>query len=773
VKKEPEMSALISQISPARLRKLGKRSPATTHNNDRGKRGRRAGQASPRAAAGEGSGMFGKLATFAYSNRRRVLFVAVAAAVLAGAFGAGVAKRLSPYGAEDPATQSVQAKNRYQSAAGRQIDPGVIALVRSGNVASTSAERRVRQVEEQLRSSRDVAGASSYYDSRDAAMVSADGLSSYVVAYFRPKPDKTIEDDAKRLDSQFAGQHDVKLGGLAIAGAQANTQVGSDLAKAELLAFPFIFLLSLLFFRSLVAALVPPLLGGLAIVATFVALRIVSGFVDLSVFALNLTTGLGLGLAIDYSLFTVSRYREESAVRGFGTDALRRTLQTSGRTIMFSSLTVAAAIASLTVFPQRFLYSMGIAGALVALIAASLALTVLPALLAALGPRVNALAPRRLQLAAGRDARPAQAGFWYRLSRFVMRRPGRIAAVSAAALIALGIPFASIKLLPVSASVLPTSASARQVDDALGTKFPLGRTAPLEVVIAAPARSPQVTAFATRVRALADVSAVAPAQPAGQRLSLLDVAPWAPTYSAATKRLVHEVRALAAPVYVGVAGETAAFIDLEHSLGTHLPIVLALVIASTLVVLFLMTASVVLPIKAVLMNALSLSAVFGILVLIFQHNNLQGLLSYKGNGALDATQPILLFAIGFGLATDYGVFLISRIKEARDSGLANGEAVAAGLERTGRIMTAAALLFAVAVGAFATSKLVFIKELGLGTALAVLIDATVIRALLVPSLMELLGPWNWWAPAPLRRLRGRARDDPRRGGSQPAVEIAD
>ncbi len=699
--------------------------------------------------------MFEKLATFIHSNRRRVLFAAVLGAAIAGVLGVGVAKRLSPYGADDPSTQSVQAKNRYQAAAGRQIDPGIIALVNAGNVRSAGAERRVREVEAQLRSSRDIAGTSSYYDSHDPAMVSSDRLATYVVAYFKPRSDSRLEDDASRLESHFAAQRDVKLGGPAIASAQANTQVGHDLATAELLAFPLIFLLSLLFFRSLVAALLPPLLGGLAIVVTFFALRIVSSFADLSVFALNLVTGLGLGLAIDYSLFMVSRYREESAVQGFGVGALRRTLETSGRTILFSSVTVAAAIASLAIFPQRFLYSMGIAGALVAPIAAALALSVLPALLAVLGPRINALAPKRLQRAADRDARPAEAGFWYRLSRLVMRRPGRIAALSAGALIALGIPFASIRFLPVNASVLPASASAHQVDVALRSQFPPGRTAPLEVVVGARAGSPQPSALAKRIRALPDVSAVSAAQSAGAHLSLLDVAPSTPTYSAPTRHLVHAVRALRAPVYVGVSGETAAFVDLEHSLAAHLPLVLAIVIASTLIVLFLMTGSVVLPAKAVLMNALNLIAVFGILVLIFQHGHLQGLLAYQGDGALDATQPILLFAIGFGLATDYGVFLLSRIKEEHDTGLADSEAVAAGLERTGRIVTAAALLFAVAIGAFATSKLVFIKELGLGTALAVLIDASVIRALLVPSLMQLLGQWNWWAPAPLRRLHAR------------------
>ena len=718
--------------------------------------------------------MFGKLAKFTHANGRRVLFVAVIGTAVAGMFGIGVAKRLSPYGANDPSTQSVQAMNRYQAAAGRQIDPGVIALVNTGNVHSATAERRVREVEAQLHSSRDVAAVSSYYDSHDPAVVSRDGRSTYVVAYFQPKSDSRLKDDASQLESQFAGQHDVRLGGEQIANAQANTQVSQDLARAELLAFPLIFLLSLVFFRSLVASLLPPLLGGLAILATFFALRVVSSFTDLSVFALNMTTGLGLGLAIDYSLFMVSRYREESVIRGFGVDALRRTLETSGRTIVFSSLTVAAAMISLTIFPQRFLYSMGIAGALVALIAASLALSVLPALLAVLGPRVNALAPGWLQRAAERDARPAESGLWYRLSRFVMLRPGRIATVSAVALIALGIPFfASIKFLPVNASVLPTTASARQVDEALRTEFPPGRTSPLEVVAGAPAGSPQLSAFARRVRALPGVSAVAPAQPAGADLSLLDVAPSASTYSAAAQRLVHLVRGLRAPFYVGVSGQTAAFIDLESSLENHLPLVLAVLIASTLIALFLMTGSVVLPVKAVLMNVLGLSAVFGILVLIFQHGSLEGLLSYRSNGALDATQPILLFAIGFGLATDYGVFLLSRIKEARDAGLANSEAVATGLERTGRIVTAAALLFAVAIGAFTTSKLVFIKELGLGTALAVLIDAFVIRALLVPSLMELLGEWNWWAPAPLRRLRARTSGDRGPGQTQPAVEIAD
>jgi len=699
--------------------------------------------------------MLSRLADFLHAHARRVLFAAVIVAAVAGVFGTGVAKHMSPYGADDPATESVQATNEFEHAAGRQIDPGIVALVSSGNVQSSAARQRVEQVASELRAQPHVAGAVSYYDTHDPAMVSRDGRSTYVVAYFKPFSDRQLKDDAQRIEDRFASQRDVKLGGQQIANAQANTQVGHDLAKAELLAFPFIFLLSLVFFRSLVAALLPPLLGGMAIVVTFLVLRIVGSFADLSVFALNFVTGMGLGLAIDYSLFMVSRYREEAATSGFGADALRRTLQTAGRTILFSSLTVAAAVASLAIFPQRFLYSMGIAGAAVALVAATLALVVLPALLALLGPRVNALAPKRLQRAADRDARPAESGAWYRLSRFVMKRPGRIAFLSATLLIVLGLPFTGIKFTTVTASVLPQSASARQVDAALSRDFPPNRTAPLEVVVRAPAASAETRALAARIRTLPGVSGIARPQAAGANLSLLAVAPVDAPLSEPTKQLVRNVRAIQAPVHLGVAGQTAAYLDLEHSLGAHLPIVLAVIVASTLIILFLFTGSVVLPVKAVLMNVLNLSAVLGLLVLIFQDGHLEGLLSFTSQGALDATQPIFLAAVAFGLATDYGVFLLSRIKEARDGGASDSEAVAIGLERSGRIITAAALLFAVAIGAFATSKLVFIKELGVGTALAVLIDASIIRALLVPSLMELLGRWNWWAPRPLRRLHDR------------------
>jgi uncharacterized membrane protein YdfJ with MMPL/SSD domain len=472
------------------------------------------------------------------------------------------------------------------------------------------------------------------------------------------------------------------------------------------------------------------------------------------VFALNVVTGLGLGLAIDYSLFIVSRYREELARVGPGPEAIRRTLATAGRTVLFSSLTVAAALGSLLLFPQRFLYSMGIGGMMVAALAGAVALLVLPAVLALLGPRVNALAPRRLQRAADADARPAQSGPWYRLSRAVMRRPGTIVAASAALLIALGLPFLGVKFTAVDASVLPISASARQVDDALKRDFDVRRTTPITLV-AQTTPGPALDRYLRDVQSVEGIAAVTAPRPVADGLTVVDVIPAAGALSDSSQNTLRDVRRLDPPFSVLARGQTAALVDLKASLADHLPGSLAILIGATVLVLFLMTGSVVLPLKAILMNALGLSAAFGILVLVFQDGRLEGLLGYTSQGALEATQPVFLFAVAFGLSTDYGVFLLARIKEARDRGLPNDEAVAVGLERTGRVVTAAALLFCVAVGAFATSHIIFLKELGIGTALAVLIDATIVRALLVPSLMKLLGDWNWWAPRPLARLHAR------------------
>jgi RND superfamily putative drug exporter len=677
-----------------------------------------------------------RLANLTGTHPKRVLAAALVLAVVAGIFGFGVASRLGSYGADDPATESVKTSNELERATGLTTTDSVVALVRGTSVAPVAAE---------LRHDPAIGAVSQPVRSRD-------GHSAYVVARFRTS---AVQKDAvHRLEAKLGSRPGVTLGGGAAANVAVNQIVQDDLTRAEMLAFPILFLLSFWFFRSLVASALPLLVGGLSIVLTFLGLRIASEELSLSVFALNLVTGLGLGLAIDYSLFMVSRYREELAEHGAGATALIRTVTTAGRTVLFSSLTVAAALASLLVFPQKFLYSMGVGGAMVSLLAAAVALVVLPAVLALLGTRVNALAPKRLRHAAELDARHETRGWWYRLSRFVMRRPARVAVLSAALLIALGLPFLGVKFTSVDATVLPKDEPARIVDTALRTDFPAGRTTPIVVAAQTPSGA-AADRFAGELRTVPGVAAVAPPRAAGAALTRIDVFTTASDLSEKSQSLVRRLRALPAPFDVGVGGRTAAFVDQKSSLAGHMPIALGWLAITTFVVLFLFTGSLILPLKALLMNALTISAAFGILVFVFQDGRLEGLLGYVSQGALESSQPVVLFAVAFGLSTDYGVFLLSCIKEARDSGVSDREAVAVGLERTGRIVTAAALLFCVAIGAFATSRIIFIKEVGIGTAVAVLIDATLVRALLVPSLMELLGRWNWWAPRPLRRLHAR------------------
>jgi len=698
--------------------------------------------------------MFNALARLADARGKWVVAAAIVFFMAAGAIGGSVADKLDPYGADDPDTETVRAQERLDDAGFR--DASAIVLIEGVDATTPAGAKRVAEVASLVRADADVEKVVGFAETNSPDFVSEQGDATYLAVSLVPTADKDQQEAAERLREDLAAEEGVSVGGYALAQEQVNQQVEEDLQMAELLAFPLLFLLSLLFFRSFVAALLPLLIGGLAIVGTFLTLSIAAELGSISIFALNLTTGLGLGLAIDYSLFVVSRYREEIAKHGPGLQAMKVTMATSGRTVLFSSLTVTAALASLLVFPQRFLYSMGLGGSIVAILAAVISLTVLPAVLALLGNRVNSLAPKFLQRRADADSRPAQEGFWYRLSRFVMRRPAPIAAASAALLIAMGIPFLQIKFTSPDAQILPEDRSARQVDNVLRADFPPNRDTPIRIVLASTEQG-DVAAVQQRLGDTAGVVAVNPPQRIGKDTTVLEGLSANPYIDEASRDAVRQVRGIEAPsgAELLVTGATADFIDFQSSLEAHLPLAVAIVIIATLLVLFLMTGSVVLPLKQLLMNVLNLTAVFGILVLIFQDGRLEGLLDYRSQGAIEQTMPILLFAVAFGLSTDYGVFLLSRIKEARDAGASDSECIAIGLERTGRIVTAAAVLFAIAIGAFATSQIIFIKQNGIGTALAVLIDATIIRALLVPSLMELLGRWNWWAPKPLRKLHHR------------------
>lgn len=715
--------------------------------------------------------MIDALIRLATGRARLVLTVTAVFFVVAAILGGPVAGLLSSGDDfRNPDAESAQAQDELAAASGSYAAPGVIVLVRTPDGArGDAAQRKVKRLAARAERDPEVARATSYASTRDDRFIAKDGTSTYIAVF---GDDGVGESDiGERLQEAFADEEGVEVGGPGPAFEAIGSQVEKDLKRAELIAFPILFLLSLWVFRGVVAALLPLFVGGLVVVGTFLSLRIVNEGVLLSIFALNLAIGLGLGLAIDYSLFVVSRFREELA-NGLDTGAaLARTMRTAGRTVIFSAATVAAALLSLLVFPQRFLYSMAISGSITAILAAVVAVTALPALLMVLGPRVNSLAPARWQHAAGRT----EQGFWYRLSRAVMRRPLAIALATGTVLIIAGLPFLRIEFTGIDARILPNDTPAKVIDSELRAEYARGVTEPVTVAVRAPEKSgAQMRRYARQLERLEGVEQVDPPRYLGRGVWQVDMVPSEAALDDRTQDLVRDVRAADAPGAALVTGQTARFVDQQQALADGLPWAIAILAITTLVILFLMTGSVVLPIKALIMNLLGLSAAFGLLVLIFQDGRLEGLLAYESQGALESTQPLLLLALAFGLSTDYGVFLLTRIKEARDGGLPNDEAVAVGLERTGRIITAAALLFCVAIGAFATSEIVFIKEVGVGTALAVLIDATIIRALLVPALMELLGEWNWWAPGPLRRLHNRigiSEGEPEPPAAPPATPL--
>lgn len=697
--------------------------------------------------------MIDRLARAADRRPWRIVVAAVLLFLVAAIFGSSVAERMGPYGAEDSRSESIQADRLLRDSGYRADDTTI--LIRNVDVRTPAGRKRVERVRRQILRRPGIESVTGFTQSGSPAFVSRERDATLLTVAMKSTDDKEQQEEALALSEMLETEPGVLVGGVPMVNEQVNAQVATDLKRAELLVFPLLLLLSLLFFRSLVAALLPLMVGAVAIVGTFLGLRIATEIGSVSFFALNLTTGLGLGLAIDYSLFIVSRYREEIARTGPGTAALRRTMATAGRSVLFSAITVAASMAALLTFPQRFLYSMGLGGVLVSLLAATVALTLLPAVLTLLGERVNALAPAFLQRRVSRDAAARQEGFWYRLSRFVTARPWPIAIVTAAALVIVAMPALRTQFAAVDATILPAGESSRVVQETIDREFPGADAETVRVVVRGGPE--QARKVAARVDATRGVAETAPPRTVAPGTQLIEARAKTGYMEAPTRRTVDRLRSQDPPAgsEMLVTSATAHFGDFQQSLLDHLPLALVIIVGATLVVLFLMTGSVVLPIKSLLMNVLTLGAVFGILVWIFEDGNLSGLLKFDSVGGIDQSTPVLILAITFGLSTDYAVFLLSRIKEARDGGLPNEEAVAVGLERTGRIVTAAALLFALAVGAFATSKIVFIKEIGLGTALAVLIDATVIRALLVPSLMELLGQRNWWAPRPLRRLHDR------------------
>ena len=691
--------------------------------------------------------MLSAVASIAISHPRRVAGAVAILFVIAIAVGSGASNSLSARNDfADPGSSSAHARVAIERATGTTPEAGVLVLVNAPPGSTQVAAARSLLV-----SDRAVAAVS-------APLGSSTGATTLLEATLRSSVDE--HKAAEHLKTLFTQNRSVQLGGNTIAGREVGAQASKDLGLAELLAFPLIALLALLIFRGL-AALLPVAVGATSVFTGFAALRAFNVALPLSVFALNLVIGLGLGLAVDYSLFLVSRFREEL---GAGSDipaAVRTTMSTAGRTVAYSAITVAIAMCSLVVFPLRFLQSMGIGGAITALVAAAVALTLLPALFVLAGGRLGRVRPG-----------PVREGRWYRLAHAVLRRPGPVALVVTGALLALTLPALRTHWSGVDARVLPTSTSARQVEGALQREYPQARSTPEYVSLrASQAEGPAVRSYAARIDRIAGVAGTAPPRYLGAGTWQLNVTLSGEAIAPAAQRAIATMRATPAPFTTQVGGSGAEFTDQRAAIARELPIAIAILACGTLLVLWLMTDSVVLPLMALALNALTVGAATGLLVLIFQDGRLEGPLGYTSQHGIEQSDYLVLAAIAFALSTDYGVFLFTRIKEAHDGGADEREAVALGLQRTGRIVTAAAVLLSVAIGAFATSNVVFLKEIGVGAVAAVLLDAFLVRTLLVPSLMGLLGRYSWYSPRVLRRLHQRVaiREGPAPEGMRAAI----
>ncbi len=676
---------------------------------------------------------------------RRVLVATAVFAVFAAALGGPVFGLLQAGGgftARD--SDSARAVNRVEAASGTSSSPDAIVLLRPrAAVRSPAGRREVLRVTRELARVPGVASVASAANTRDHRFVARDGKSTYLAATLRSKA--SDDDVIAALEHRFGGRPGITLGGGLFAGNQLGDQISKDLGHAETLAFPLLILLSLFFFRGGRAATLPLVVGVTTIFTTFLFLRVVNEFKDLSIFCLNLVIGLGLGLAIDYTLFLLTRYREELERSGPGVTAVRDTMATAGRTVLFSAATVAIALATLLVFPLKFLQSMAIGGAGVAVVAALASCLIAPALFALWNVKLKA-----------RSRGEGAHDRWYRIAQRVMRRPGPIAVVTAILMVALALPSLRAQWTPVDVGTVPHGLSARTVGDALARDFPQQDSSPVLIVVeGGRGAGSQVRALAGRVAGTPGIAAVQPPRRLDAHTWRIGAIARGEAAGKPAREAVRSIRADATPLSVLVGGEAAEFIDQQDAIGSRLVLAVGLLALFTFVVLWLMTGSVVLPIKALIMNVLTVGATLGVLTVIFQDGRLEGLLAYQANGGIEPTDFLVTATLVFALSTDYGVFLLGRIKEARESGLGDREAVAAGLGRTGSVVTAAAILLAVAIGAFVTSEVLFIKQIGLGAAIGVLIDAFVVRGLLVPSLMALLGPWNWWSPKPLRRLHDR------------------
>lgn len=705
----------------------------------------------------------GRWTRFVTARPRLALLAALVITALAVFAGSGVADRMGSGGWEAPDAESTYTTQVLE----REFpdsQPNLLLLVDGGaaSVDDPAVAAEADRLTERLSAEPGIAGVGSYWRTKSPALRSTDGHEAIVAARIEGD-EKGAGEILDRIAPAYRGTHgpvEVSVGGPVAVRHEMQSIIQEDLLRAELIALPVTLVLLVMVFGSAIAALLPLGVGIVAILGTNAVLRGITEFTDVSVFAQNLTTALGLGLAIDYALFIVRRFREELAAGADTRVAIGTTLRTAGRTVLFSALTVAVSLAAMMVFPQYFLRSFAYAGIAVVLLAAAAALILLPAALMLLGPRVNSLDLRRLLRRRGKTASgPGEAGEgpgrgWARFSVLVMRRAPVFAVVTTVGLVLLGLPFLGVKFGTADDRQLPATAESRVVQEHIRDGFPGSPGGGLEVLAEGAASPDQYAAYRERIAALPGVQRVdGPVTEGGS--AYYDVLPEGEAVGQGAQDLVRELRAEPAPFDTSVTGAAAVLVDSKAAIADRLPWAVGIIVVVTLLLVFLLTGSVLIPLQAVVLNALSLTAMFGAVVWVFQDGNLSGFLSFTSTGDIETTLPVLMFCVAFGLSMDYGVFLLSRIKEEYDRTGDHEHAVTFGLRHTGGLITAAAVILAVVMVAIGTSRVTNTKMLGLGIALAVLMDAMVVRSLLVPAVMKLMGRVTWWAPAPLRAFHQR------------------
>ena len=697
--------------------------------------------------------MFEKLGHAIAHRSKAIFLLSVTLVLLFGTLGTQVFSRFDSGGYSDPNSDSAKVFEYLEDTFGVK-DPAVVITLESsqGSVDNEATVAVATSLESNLRNESSAENVISYWNAgRNPAFKSTDGTSAYIFVYLKSDDFTEIDSLGGYYQDKYEGTFQnerIRVAGGAVFANAINGRIQDDLKLSEAISIPLTFIMLVLVFGALVASAMPLVIGVTAILGTFFGLYLLTLVTDVSIFALNLTTGLGLGLGIDYALLIVNRFREEIA-RGISReDAIVNTMRSAGKTVFYSGLTVVLTLISLAFFPMNFLKSMGYAGAIVVALAVVGALIPLPALLMMLGEKVNKGVVRKSGLA------PKEDGGWASLSRFVMKRPIPVVAFS---LIVLGLmiaPLNNVKFSQVDSRVLPASDPAYQASAFIEEKFPGQEGNPIEIIFPnAGNQIESVNEYAAKLAQVKDIVRVGTPDVKGEAVRLIAVHSMAPRTPEA-QDLINRIRAIDSPIEVLVGGIAADYADTQDGIAQTLPWVFLWIAITVLVLLFLFTGSVLLPIKAIILNFASLAATIGVLTLIFIEGKFTFLVGdFIQTGSLDTSTLVLIAVVAFGLSMDYEVFLLSRIKEEHDAGKSNVESVALGLQKSARIITAAAFILAIVFAAFIISGVTSIKSMGFGIAFAILLDATLIRALLVPALMRLFGDWNWWAPKALRRFQ--------------------